>query len=171
LNPLAKQAATATPPAATSVPPPQVSDEEDQEQLDLVLPSAGLVDKEGSTVPLRGVKADVKIHNYLADVTLSMRFLNQKASPIEATFKFQVEEAVMYGFTVKTPAKTVVGQCKTKEEAQNEYDDAIASGHGAYLLEKVPKRDMFKISVGNLAPAHECIVTVKYLIECDVEGS
>jgi hypothetical protein len=38
---------------------------------------------------------------------------------------------------------------KKKQEAQENYDDAIASGHGAYLLEQVSP-DVFKGNVTDI---------------------
>lgn len=49
-------------------------------------------------------------------------------------FKFQQEDTSVYEFKVEIGKKVLVSVCKEKEEAANKYDDAIASGHGAYML-------------------------------------
>ena len=38
--------------------------------------------------------------------------------------------------------QVVEGKIKEKEEAKDIYDDAIASGHGAYLLEQVETKEV-----------------------------
>ena len=60
----------------------------------------------------------------------------------------------MYYFDVMIRGKTVVGKVHEKEKAANIYDDAIASGHGSYMVEKSETSDTFKMSLGNL-PSHE----------------
>ena len=42
----------------------------------------------------------------------------------------------MTNFEVQVGDKVFKGLCKAKDEAINDYDDAIASGHGAYLVEQ-----------------------------------
>lgn len=55
---------------------------------------------------------------------------------------------------------------KEKEEARNTYDDAIASGHGAYLLEQ-SSEEMFTASIGNLPPKKQVIVWLTYVMELE----
>jgi hypothetical protein len=55
----------------------------------------------------------------------------------------------------------VVGVVKEKEQARNEYDDAIASGHGAFLLEQKAENE-FAASIGNLPPKKQVLVSVTY---------
>ncbi len=45
-------------------------------------------------------------------------------------------KAAVSGFWAEIDNNRVEGVVKEKEEAKNTYDDAIASGHGAYLLEE-----------------------------------
>lgn len=55
---------------------------------------------------------------------------------------------------------------KELEKAKDIYDDAIASGQGAYLLEQrkdVP--NIFTASIGNLPPKKAVLVTIQYVME------
>jgi len=51
--------------------------------------------------------------------------------------------------------KVIRSEVKEKEDAFNTYDDSIASGMGAYLLEKKEDKNEFSLSVGNLPPGKE----------------
>lgn len=59
-----------------------------------------------------------------------------------------------------------MGIVKEKEQARNEYDDAIASGHGAYFLEQ-QSDTVFSASIGNLPPKKQVLVSVVYQHELD----
>lgn len=74
------------------------------------------------------------------------------------SFYFRHYEVALYHFDVKIRDKTVVGKVHEKEKAANIYDDAIASGHGSYLVEKSDTSDTFKMSLGNLPPKESCTV-------------
>ncbi|CAF3046711.1 unnamed protein product [Rotaria sp. Silwood2] len=59
------------------------------------------------------------------------------------------------------------------DEAQQEYNNALQQGHGAYLLEQDENsQDNFIITVGALLPSKECTITIAYVAELDfVQGS
>ncbi len=66
--------------------------------------------------------------------------------------------------------KVVEGQIKEKEKAKDTYDDAIASGHGAYLLEeKTDAPNVFSASIGNLPPKQAVLITISYVTELAFE--
>ena len=100
-------------------------------------------------VPLTGANASVRVIDYTAEVTIKQRYENQEKDPIEAVYEFPLDpEAAVVDFYAEIDDKRIVGTIKEKEKAkdtcrsfyfQNDLlldDDAIASGHGAYLLEK-----------------------------------
>eukprot|EP01087_Luapelamoeba_hula_P017985 TRINITY_DN5729_c1_g2_i1.p1 TRINITY_DN5729_c1_g2~~TRINITY_DN5729_c1_g2_i1.p1 ORF type:complete len:965 (+),score=193.97 TRINITY_DN5729_c1_g2_i1:130-3024(+) len=132
----------------------------------------GLFDKssKNSVVPLKGISVEGQVIDGAADLTIGMKYTNNTDSPIEAVFLFSQEDSTIYGLTVETEGKTIVGVCKAKEEAAAAYDDGIASGHSAFLLEKDDTKNLFKLNVGNLAPGQESVVLVKYVSELQQEG-
>lgn len=69
-------------------------------------------------------------------------------------------------FTHFSPSCAVKGTLKEKEQAKDEYEDAIASGHGAYLLEQ-SSEESFTASIGNLPPGKEVIVWLTYVMELE----
>lgn len=58
----------------------------------------------------------------------------------------------------------VIGELQEKEQARNTYEDAIASGHGAYLLEQNSTK-AFTASIGNFPPGKEVLITLVYVTE------
>jgi hypothetical protein len=69
----------------------------------------------------------------------------------------------VYGFNAEIDGRKYVGSVKEKEEAFNTYDDAIASGHGAALLEK-NKKGKLEATIGNLPPGSYCNIEVKFVL-------
>lgn len=103
-------------------------------------------------VPLKAVRADVKIVDFSAQVTQTQTFVNVEENPIEAVYNFPLNQNYcVTDFTCEVDGKVLKGECQEKQQAKDTYDDAIAEGHGAYLLEE-KKADVLSVSVGNLPP-------------------
>ena len=130
--------------------------------------SSGKLD--GSTsIPLLGVRCTGVLLNTIAEVELVQRYKNNNSFPIEAIYVFPVDEgAAISGFEARVGERLVKGVVKEKEEAKAEYDDALSSGHGAYLLES-QSSDVLSVQLGNLGPEQEVELTVRYSALCDVE--
>jgi len=125
-------------------------------------------------VPLKGVNIAVEIHSFAADVTITQVFRNDEKTLIEAVYCFPIEEhAAIYSCVVRNGDRVITSQLKEKSEAQQEYNDALRQGHGAYLLEQDEKsQDFFIINIGALQPLTECIITIAYVTELElVHGS
>ena len=122
---------------------------------------------------------------------------NQRSPPksdlIFSNYEFPLAEgASVCSFYAIVDGKKIEGKIKEKEQAKDQYDDAIASGHSAYLLEEgilvllflllsyIPhflceqksdlflvseKKNVFKTSIGNLPPKGEVVITVVYVTE------
>ncbi|CAF3668887.1 unnamed protein product [Adineta steineri] len=125
-------------------------------------------------VPLKKVSIDATIRAFAADVTITQVFRNDEKTSIEAVYCFPIEEqAAIYKFVARIDDREVVAELKEKKEAQQEYNDALQQGHGAYLLEQDEKsQDNFIINVGALLPSKECTITISYVTELElVQGS
>lgn len=121
-----------------------------------------------TSVPLQAVSVEVTVKQLVAQVEVFQRFINPDSKPVEAVFTFQQEDVCIYGFEVEIDGKRLTSICKEKEEALNTYDDGIAAGHGAYLLEK-ESTDSFTLSVGSLPPRSVCTISVKYVAQLSTE--
>nr|XP_058965422.1 von Willebrand factor A domain-containing protein 5A-like [Pocillopora verrucosa] len=130
----------------------------------------GLVQKEnGSRVPLESIKIKVDLQGFTAHVLSTMKYSNKESNPIEAIFIFPLDkQAAVCGFQATIDGRTIVAEVQEKQEAQDTYDDAISSGHSAFLLEE--SSDIFQISVGNLPPEKEAVVELRFVTELAVES-
>lgn len=133
------------------------------------LPGCGLLVR-GVPVPLEGVLVEAELRGFAARVTLSQRFRNTETTPIEATYVFPLEEgAAVCAFEALVDGRPVVGTVMEKEKAFAAYDEAIAAGNGAFLLDE-EKPDVFTVSVGNLPPGREVVVKITTVSELPAEG-
>ena len=133
-------------------------------------PLAGLVAESGQRVALLGVKVEATVKDFCSRVTILQRYRNQESQPIEAVYVFPLEEgAAVCGFEALIDEARIVGEVKEREAAFAEYDDAIAAGHGAYLLDE-ECHDIFTASIGNLPPGKEVTIRISYVSELGLEG-
>ena len=132
--------------------------------------TSGLLNAEGAPVPLLGVSARAEIRDYACRLVLSQRFRNDEAQPIEAVYKFPLDEGTaLCGFEVEIDGRIVRGHVKEREKAFEEYDEALMEGHGAYLLDE-ERADVFTASVGNLPPGKEAVLRLTTVSELPLEG-
>ncbi|XP_046436817.1 von Willebrand factor A domain-containing protein 5A-like [Daphnia pulex] len=127
-------------------------------------------DREHIQLPLTGVSVVAEIIDLVAKVSIEQRYVNRENHPIEAIYLFPVDEgAGVCHFTAEVDGRSIEGVVKETEEARNDYDQAIQSGHSAFLVEeKLP--DVFKAKVGNLAAGSGAKIRLTYVTELKVEG-
>ena len=136
----------------------------------LAAPRGGLFTKDDAPVPLAGVAIDAEVSTLCARVTVTQRYVNREAKPIEAVYVFPLDEgAAVCGFEAIIDGTLVVGEVKEREAAFEMYDDAIQKGHGAYLLDE-ERPDVFQASVGNLPPGKEVLLKLTYVTELSIDG-
>eukprot|EP01124_Arcella_intermedia_P025412 TRINITY_DN4546_c0_g1_i1.p1 TRINITY_DN4546_c0_g1~~TRINITY_DN4546_c0_g1_i1.p1 ORF type:complete len:1457 (+),score=497.48 TRINITY_DN4546_c0_g1_i1:44-4372(+) len=125
------------------------------------------------SVPLTEVNISANLLNGLtsAVVTITQTFVNKTKNPIEAVYKFPLGDAhssAVCKFSATIGDKKLVGKCMEKKAAQQVYDDAIASGGSAFLLETSKERsDIFTTSVGNLLPGATVVIELTYVTELE----
>ncbi len=125
---------------------------------------------DGTPVPLRGVAVDARLRDLATEVTITQRYQNAEAHPIEAVYVFPLEEgAAVCAFEAWIGSVHVVGTVKERDEAFEDYDDALAAGHGAYLLDQ-ERPDVFTASIGNVPPGAEVLIRIRYVAEATLEG-
>ena len=132
--------------------------------------SSGLVAASGATVPLEGVSVETRIRDYAATTVVAQRYRNAEAQPIEAVYKFPLDEgAAVCGFEIEIGGRRVVGRVEEREKAFQVYDDAMAEGHGAYLLDE-ERADVFTLSVGNVPAGETVVVRITTVSTLPLEG-
>ncbi|XP_038132152.1 protein mono-ADP-ribosyltransferase PARP4 isoform X3 [Cyprinodon tularosa] len=134
--------------------------------------TAGLLNSSGEQLPLQAVNVKCKLIDLLSQVVIFQKYTNHSSAPIEAKYVFPLDDlAAVCGFEAFINGKHVVGQVKEKQTARREYKQAIAKGHGAYLMDQEAP-DVFTISVGNLPPGATVLIKVTFLSELVVrDGS
>ncbi|KAL6044894.1 Protein mono-ADP-ribosyltransferase parp4 [Balamuthia mandrillaris] len=144
--------------------PEEAADDPDEET------EAGLMSKGGEAIPLKSVNVRVRMLDLVAKVVVLQHYHNDNDRAIEAKYVFPLDEmAAVCGFEAFINGKHIVGEVKEKEKAHKEYKEAVAAGHGAYLMDE-EKPDVFTVSVGNLPPKCSVMIKITYVTELAVDG-
>ncbi|KAH3756410.1 von Willebrand factor type A domain [Pelomyxa schiedti] len=136
-----------------------VSDEEDWETIgsQIILPV--------QTTAIKG-----KIVGLVTTYTITYTFANTSKDYLEVVFAFPVsDQATICGLSATIDGKTIVGTCQEKAKAAAKYDDAIASGNGAYLLEE-DKEDILKLSLGCVSPGSNVSIELSCLQQLQLKN-
>ncbi len=130
---------------------------------------SGLIAGEAGTVPLAGVRVTGDVLGRGARVRVAQRFRNGEAQAVEAVYKFPLPEgAAVCGFEARIGERRIHGSVEEREKAFEIYDQALADGHGGYLLEE-ERPNIFTLSVGNLPPGAEALVQINYVTLLDAD--
>lgn len=142
---------------------------------DLTAAGAGLFGQDRDTkvpvaIPLLGVDVRGRLVGGAAEVVMRQRYRNDGVTAIEAVYVFPLPaDAAVCGFAAEVDGRRVVGRVEARDKAFEAYDDAIAEGHGAFLLD-AERPDIFTLSVGNLKPGSEAIVELRWVARLHTEG-
>jgi hypothetical protein len=126
-------------------------------------------------------QVDVSVHSTIlattSRTTLTQKFVNPVATETipELRYTFPLYDGVsVVGFTCTINKDRIIrGVVKEREEARKTYDQAIAKGQTAGLLEQLPDAsDVFTTTIGNVPGGAEIEVVITYLGELkhDAEG-
>lgn len=89
----------------------------------------------------------------------------------EVSFRFPLDaDAAIYDFyAVLEDGAKVQGRVRKKEEAKEEYDQAVYQGKKAFLLSE-NQADIFNIDIGNMQWGERCTISISYVCERKMEG-
>ena len=77
-------------------------------------------------VPLKKVQLDVKVVDFIAQVSVIQEYVNEESNPIEVHYSYPVEEsAAIVGFEAVIDGHEIVAEVKEKEKAKEDYDQAM----------------------------------------------
>ncbi|XP_066578282.1 von Willebrand factor A domain-containing protein 5A-like [Amia ocellicauda] len=133
--------------------------------------TCGLLTLKNEPVPLKSVSVELSVRGFVADVSSTLQYENQESSPVEAVFVFSMEsDSAVYRFQAQIGGVLIEAEVREKQEAQDEYDDAVSSGQQAFLLEESDESpDVFRLSVGSLPPGKSTSVSLSYVTELAVQ--
>lgn len=112
--------------------------------------------------PLSHTHLQVHINDLLASFELRHQFRNDGNAPIEAIYSFPMPlDAAFGGMQARIGTRTRVAQVLPRTQAERRYDDAIADGEAAVLLEQL-EAGMVCVSLGNLAPGEDGEIVLRF---------
>lgn len=129
-----------------------------------------LPDAPPTPVPLDGVAVHARLVGAACEVAVTQRYTNRETRPIEAVYIFPLPtDAAVCGFTAEVDGRRIEGRVEEREKAFEIYDDAMADGHGAFLLDQ-ERPNIFTASVGNIRPGASVAIEIRYVAQCPLEG-
>jgi Ca-activated chloride channel family protein len=79
---------------------------------------------------------EAKVVDLASTVQIKQTYFNASANPIETTYSFPInEQSSICGFEAEIDGRAILGVITNKEKAFDTYDNAIAQGNSAALLE------------------------------------
>uniref|UniRef100_A0A8P4FXE4 von Willebrand factor A domain-containing protein 5A n=1 Tax=Dicentrarchus labrax TaxID=13489 RepID=A0A8P4FXE4_DICLA len=124
------------------------------------------------SVPLKSVEVELEVRDHVATVVSTLNYENKEDKPLEAVFVFPLPgDAAVCHFSATIGQTQIVAEVKEKQEAHEEYDDALSSGQQAFLLEESEQSpDIFSLSVGSLPPGESASIRLEYVTELAVQA-
>ncbi|KAF6736131.1 von Willebrand factor A domain-containing protein 5A [Oryzias melastigma] len=132
----------------------------------------GLLTAQKKPIPLQSVEVELQVKDHVATVISTLNYQNKEDKPVEAVFVFPLPgDAAVCHFSAKIGQTHIVAELKEKQQAREEYDDALSSGQQAFLLEESEQSpDIFSLTVGSLPPGESASIRLEYVIELAVEA-
>jgi len=110
----------------------------------------GALRTERGNLPLERLDVRATITGLLGRVVLTTGFVNTFDTALEATYVFPLpDRAAVTGMKMTAGDRTVVASLQERGEARQAYDEAIAAGRQASIVEE-ERPDVFTMRVGNI---------------------
>ncbi|CAF1574739.1 unnamed protein product, partial [Adineta ricciae] len=136
-----------------------------EQDYGLICPSTGKL------IPLKSFHIRAQIIDTTVEVVLYQVYQNTSSIPIEAKYVFPLDEnSIVCGFEAHINNQIIKGIVKEKEQAKQEYKQAIEKGYGAYLMHQ-EEAQVFSVAVGNLPAHNEVIIKITYVAELEIENN
>ncbi|EDM79808.1 von Willebrand factor, type A [Plesiocystis pacifica SIR-1] len=111
-------------------------------------------------LPLQGTSFDTVVVGTIAETEVVQTFANPFDEPIEAVYLFPLhEDAAVDDYALTLGERTIRGEMKTREDAQQTYEDAKKAGKAAGLLEQ-ERPNIFTQRVANIPPGQTIEVSM-----------
>jgi Ca-activated chloride channel family protein len=113
--------------------------------------------------PLKHTDVVADVSGFIARVRVTQVFFNPLDEKIEAVYVFPLpHKSAVDDMTMVIGEKRIVGLIKRRAEARQIYEQALAAGATAALLEQ-ERPNIFTQSVGNIAPRQEIRIEISYV--------
>jgi len=119
---------------------------------------------QGERVALTNVSVAAVMNDLLAEVTMCQSYRNDEPVNIEAVYTFPLPlDAVLLDLQVEIGGRVLKGVVVEKKAAEEKYEDAIAEGDAAVMLE-ILEPGLYTMNVGNLLPNENATITFSYSV-------
>ena len=119
--------------------------------------------KRKAACPLKHTDVKAEISGFISRVVVTQEFENPFKEKIEAVYTFPLpQNAAVDDMTMIVGQRTVRGKILPREEAQQVYESAKASGKVASLLDQ-ERPNIFTQSVANILPGDQVKITISYV--------
>ena len=121
----------------------------------------GLQAVEGGNILLESISVAVVFRDLLAETVLTQVYRNRETVPVEAVYTFPLaSQAVLLDLTVCIGGRHLQGVVVAKPAAEEHYEQAIAEGDTAIMLEQV-QPGLYTMNVGNILAGEEVRLTLR----------
>jgi Ca-activated chloride channel family protein len=124
--------------------------------------ATGLFNEAGDAMSLRGVQAEGRVNGLLLDMSVRQRYRNDTNETLETVYTFPLAYgAVLLGLDVELGGKRLSGVVLARQQAEADYEKAIAEGDSPVMLEQSAD-GLFTANLGNLKPGEEAVIEYRY---------
>jgi len=119
-------------------------------------------EKQQIAFPLKHTEVQAKITGNISRVEVTQSFENPFTTTLEAVYIFPLpDEAAVDDMLIKIGDRTIKGNIKKRQEAQQIYEQAKKQGRTAGLLEQ-ERDNIFTQSLANIKPGEQIDVIIRY---------
>ena len=121
----------------------------------------GLQAVDGGNILLESISVEVVFRDLLAETVLTQVNRNRETLPVEAVYTFPLaSQAVLLDLAVCIGGRHLQGVVVAKPAAEEHYEQAIAEGDTAIMLEQV-QPGLYTMNVGNILAGEEVRLTIR----------
>ena len=115
-------------------------------------------------------RLEVTIDDLMASHELRHRFRNEGTGPVEIVYTFPVPlDAAFLGMEATIAGETRVARVQPRRSAREAFDDAIAEGDSAVLLERL-EPGLLCVDLGNLKPGEDGEIVLRFAASLSAAG-
>jgi len=115
-----------------------------------------------ANVALEQVNVDARLRGLCSETEMTQIYRNLENKNIEAVYTFPLPlSAVLLELSLELNGKVCKGVVSAKQQAEDQYEEAIASGDSAILLRQI-EPGIYSVSVGNLLPGERAVIRYRY---------
>lgn len=119
-----------------------------------------LVTVDGRELPLRGAAVRADARGGVARVILEQRFVNPFAEPLDVTYSVPLPaDGAVSGYAFTLADRRIVGEVDKRAAARQRFEEAIAEGRSAALLEQ-DRSSLFTQEIGNIPAGAEVVAEI-----------